>query len=297
MTLKDRLIKVAEAFYGCESGDAQQKMIVSLYNQISPLPRGYKLKDSDPWCAAFVSACAYVVGILDKVYPECGAQEMWNKYPASQRCQEHGKQAERGDILFYDWNADGRIDHVGIVLLRLEDALQVIEGNFGGKCDIRFITDDAPEIYGIVKPNWEEASDKVAFVNCDTLNLRDAPSMEAEVVLEMSYGDMVEITSTTEGWSRVKYLRTDGSSVVGYCGSEYLSNEIPPLEGETTTAVYLRKGAGTNYKIICVLPAKTKFYYSGDREMVGSSVWERITTAEDSPKTGWLNLKFTKETL
>ena len=54
MTLRDRFIKVAEAFYGCQTGDEQQTMIVELYNQIKPLPRGYKLKAGDPWCAAFV---------------------------------------------------------------------------------------------------------------------------------------------------------------------------------------------------------------------------------------------------
>lgn len=301
MTLKDRLIKVTEAFYGCETGDAQQKMIVSLYNQINPLPRGYRLKDGDAWCAAFVSACSYVVGALDRVFPECGAHEMWNKYPDCQRNREHGKQAERGDILFYDWDADGRIDHVGIVLERLEDALQVIEGNFGGKCDIRFVTEEAPEIYGTVRPEWREGDVEFAFVDCDSLNLREAPSMDAKIIDTMDYTEMVEVLSSADGWTKVRLwsfsMSNGDGDIEGYCGSGYLSKEYPPIEGETTTAVYLREGAGTGHKIICVLPAKTSFNYSGDREMVGSSVWERISTRGEQPKTGWVNLKFTRKTL
>lgn len=296
MTLKDRVIKTAEAFYQCKTGDPQQRMIVALYNQIAPLPRGYRLKEHDAWCAAFVSVCAYVVGASGIVYPECGAHEMWNRYPDSRRCREHGKQAERGDLLFYDWNGDGRIDHVGIVLDRQEDLLRVIEGNFDNSCGIRFVTENEQCIYGSCRPDYGDTMDAVMFVDCDELNLRRAPSMDAEVLSIMHYGDLVEVLATTEGWARVEWSGAGGMES-GYCGSGYLSESCPPTEGETTTAVYLRPAAGTGCKPIAVLPAGTRFYYTGDREIVGSSVWERIVLPEDPDKEGWINTRFARATL
>ena len=293
MTLKDRFIKVAEAFYGCQTGDEQQQMIVELYNQIKPLPRGYKLKAGDPWCAAFVSACSYVVAALDYVLPECGAQEMYYAYPEG-RTARTGKPAERGDLLFYDWNHDGRADHVGIVLENMSGYLEVIEGNFGGACQIRHIKNDDQDIYGTARPFWGESDERVKWVDCDLLNLRADPSMDAEVILEMCYGDPVTVAAESDGWSLVTYTDPKLGKKNGYCGSGYLADSAPPILGETTTAVYLRADAGTDSKAIAVLPAGTSIFYTGDRQLIGSAIWERVTVDEPSERSGWLNRKYTR---
>lgn len=294
MNLKDAYIKILEGFYGCQTGDGRQKMIVQLYNQISPLPRGYRLKATDPWCAAFVSAAAYVIGVQPEIIrPECGAHEMWMKYPQDLRTRGCAD-AKRGDLIFYDWNQDGRIDHVGVVIERLEDCLQVLEGNFSGKCDIRHITVQNPAVYGSISPDW--GSDEVfVYVDCDELNLRADPSMDAKILVEMSYGDILVKDAEADGWAKVSWLRrNDGQVYNGYCGAGYLSDTVPPVAGETITAVYLRENAGSDSKAVAVLPSRTEFFYSGDRQLVGSSVWERITTDEDPEKTGWLNTKFVR---
>ena len=293
MTLKDAYIKVLEGFYGCETGDGRQQMIVQLYNQIQPLPRGYKLKAGDPWCAAYVSACAYVVGVQPEIIkPECGAHEMFQKYMETQR-DKGGAEAERGDLVFYDWNSDGRIDHVGVCTERLEDTLQIIEGNFSGKCQIRHIKAADPVIYGIVRPEWE-TDDRYVYVDCDVLNLRQEPSMDAPISAEMEYGDILTLKSETDGWAFVEWLRNDGKFLEGYCGAGYLSKTVPPVMGETTTAVYLRAYPGVTQRAVAILPAETAFFYSGDRAMVGSSVWERITTdvVDKDEKTGWINTRY-----
>ena len=293
MTLKDRFIKVAEAFYGCQTGDDQQKMIVELYNQIQPLPRGYRLKESDPWCAAFVSACAYVVAALEEVPAECGAQEMYNSFPEGHTART-GKTAERGDLLFYDWNHDGRADHVGIVLEDMSGYLEVIEGNFGGACQIRHLKNDDPDIYGTARPFWEQPDERIKWVDCDVLNLREDPSMDAEVILEMCYGDPVTVSAESDGWSLVTYTDPKLGKKNGYCGSGYLADSAPPVLGETTTAVYLRADAGTDSKAIAVLPAGTSVWYSGDRQLIGSAIWERVTVDEPGERSGCLNRKYTR---
>lgn len=286
------LIHAAEAFLDAETGSARHANIVKFYNEIAPLPRGYRLKASDAWCAAFVSAVGYIVALVpDVIRPECGAHEMYNAYPAGQRSRG-GSNAKRGDLIFYDWNEDGRIDHVGICTfgadtIEEETYLSVIEGNCENTVKYRYIKASDPAIYGTVRPEYGDTT-SILYVNCDSLNLRQGPSMDASVKAVMSYGEYVTAYgSDVDGWKYVEYDDKDG-----YCGADYLSSTPPPEIGHTTTALNLRKVAAG--KIIRVLPAGTEFHYTGDREAAGGGTWERVYIPS-MDISGWLNLKYTKE--
>ena len=287
----DYLICAAQAFRGAETGSDRHSNIVKFYNEITPLPRGYRLKANDAWCAAFVSAVGYIVALVpDVIRPECGAHEMYNAYPAGQRSRG-GSDAKRGDLIFYDWNGDGRIDHVGICTYGAdvdgEPTLTVIEGNCENTVKYRYIKASDPAIYGIARPEYGDTTN-IVFVACDSLNLRQGPSMDANVIAEMSYGEYATAYgSEVDGWQFVAYDDKEG-----YCGADYLSSTPPPEIGHTTTALNLRKVAAG--RIIRVLPAGTEFHYTGDREAVGGGNWERVYIPS-MDISGWLNLKYTKE--
>lgn len=288
----DYIISIAEGFRDCRTGDSRHKMIVRLYNQIDPLPRRYRLKETDAWCAAFVSACSYVVGMLDVVKPECGAHEMFMSYPGEQRHYD-GAGAKRGDLLFFDWNGDRRIDHVGFVLDALEGSrtvLVTLEGNTDGKVDSRSIYADDPVIFGYVRPAYADGDYTFRFVDCDVLNLRSGPSMDAEIVAELPYAERVEVDGEMEGWAHTRWEK-----MTGYCGASWLSDTCPPLTGETTTAVYLRKGPGSDTKILKVLPAGTIVHYTGDREVVASTIWERVYVDEKEDLEGWVAGRYIRD--
>ena len=285
------LIHAAEAFLDAETGSARHANLVKFYNEITPLPRGYRLKANDAWCAAFVSAVGYIVALVpDVIRPECGAHEMFNAYPTEQRSRG-GSSAKRGDLVFYDWNGDGRVDHVGICTscteVGGEQILSVIEGNCENTVKYRYIKASDPAIYGIARPEYGEATD-IVFITCDSLNLRQGPSMDAPVILVMSYGEYATAYgSEVDGWQFVAY-----DDKKGYCGADYLSSTPPPEIGHTTTALNLRRTAAG--RIIRVLPAGTEFHYTGDREAVGGGTWERVYVPS-MDISGWLNLKYTKE--
>lgn len=287
-TMIDAYISVAEGYIGAETGSGRQRRIVEFYNQISPLPRGYRLKYTDAWCAAFVSAVGYMLDLTPAVIrPECGAHEMFTGYAASQR-RRGGSGCQRGDLLFYDWNSDGRIDHVGIVTFATDETLQVLEGNKDGSCGYRYIKSSEPAIYGSVTPAWESGSSVKKYVDTDSLNLREAPSMEAKILDVMIYGAEVEVLDEVEGWAAIRYYEAEG-----YAGASYLSEEKPPATGKILTALYLREGPGTDKRAIMVLPSGTVFHYTGDREVVGSSVWERIFVDRGEDGTvGWINRRY-----
>ena len=39
-----------------------------------------------------------------------------------------------GDLVFFDWNQDGELDHVGIVTAVVNDLLFTVEGNSSDRC-------------------------------------------------------------------------------------------------------------------------------------------------------------------
>ena len=55
MSKREAFVAKALEYHGYNEADGSHRIIVDLYNGIKPLPVGYKLSYSDPWCAAFVS--------------------------------------------------------------------------------------------------------------------------------------------------------------------------------------------------------------------------------------------------
>lgn len=138
MTANDarkRLVEKALTFVGTTEGSLVHKWIIDEYNKINPLPRGYKVKYTDAWCATFVSVCAKMAGMLDIIPAECGCPEMVRKFQASGRWIERDDyRPALGDIAFYDWGHNsgenlGTPAHVGIVTAVYSDSFVVTEGN------------------------------------------------------------------------------------------------------------------------------------------------------------------------
>lgn len=86
-----------------------------------------------PWCAAFVSWCYYMAGFpiqkagLKKGYVGCqyavANLSKWGRLVTVPKCE---------DIVFFDWNGDGKFDHTGIFVKDLGKGLfESIEGNTG----------------------------------------------------------------------------------------------------------------------------------------------------------------------
>ena len=80
------------------------------------------------WCAAFVSV----------VCKESGIDAPWSMSCTAQRTAWQNKglwHTDRdirvGDIVYYDWDASGDCDHVGICTEIGGDTLQITEGNYG----------------------------------------------------------------------------------------------------------------------------------------------------------------------
>ncbi len=88
------------------------------------------------WCACFVSWCADQCGYIDGgVYPKfaiVGDGASWFK--SHHRWAGGGYTPHPGDTIFFDFEGDGELDHVGIVETCDDKTITTIEGNSGDAC-------------------------------------------------------------------------------------------------------------------------------------------------------------------
>lgn len=106
------------------------------------------------WCACFVSWCYGQMGLTEPRFSACQAQGIpW--------FQSHGQWGGRdyaniapGDAIFFDWDLDGRADHVGIVVGTDGSRVYTVEGNSGDACKVRSysLTYECIKGYGLM--NW-----------------------------------------------------------------------------------------------------------------------------------------------
>ena len=91
----------------------------------------YGFKKRVGWCAIFVSWVADQAGLLDKgELPKFASPETAvNWFKMMNQWQEKDYIAKSGDIIFFDWENDNKVDHVGIVEKVENNKVYTIEGN------------------------------------------------------------------------------------------------------------------------------------------------------------------------
>lgn len=96
-----------------------------------PYWRWYGFNERVEWCAVFVSWVANQSGYLQAgVIPKfSGCQTGIDWFKAMGQWQEKGYTPKTGDIIFFDWEVDGKVNHVGIVEKVENGKVYTIEGN------------------------------------------------------------------------------------------------------------------------------------------------------------------------
>ena len=114
---KTDILNVARQYIGCNENDGTHKQIIDIYNSYTPLPRGYKVKYTDNWCAVYVSACAIMAGLANIIPIECSCGNMISLAKQMGIWNEDGNITPNvRDIILYDWDKkDGWPEHVSLV--------------------------------------------------------------------------------------------------------------------------------------------------------------------------------------
>ena len=108
------------------------------------------------WCACFVSWCANECGYIEAgIIPKfslCSDGVDW--FVAQGQWQPNTYEPIAGDIIFFDWGADGTIDHVGIVEYCEDGVVHTVEGNSGDACRQQTYSVGSSSIYGYGLPAY-----------------------------------------------------------------------------------------------------------------------------------------------
>ena len=153
----------AARWLGTKEGSREHRELLSVYNSIRPLPRNYEMQETDPWCAAFVSAAAVLAGAGERYPLECSCSRIVEGAKAMGIwMEEDGYTPRAGDWVLYNWQAKpdgddtGAPDHVGVVIGVEHGEILAVEGNFDNAVKLRSFPVNWEKLRGFVCPKREE---------------------------------------------------------------------------------------------------------------------------------------------
>lgn len=162
--LRQKCALAAAQWLGTKEGSDGHREILAAYNAIRPLPRGYVVKQSDPWCAAFASSCAVQAGVGELLPLECSCSKIIEKARDMEIWVEDDSYVPGiGDWILYNWEAKdtaddtGKPDHVGVVLGVENGEILVAEGNYNNAVGLRKVPVNGRYIRGFVCPGFLDA--------------------------------------------------------------------------------------------------------------------------------------------
>ena len=189
-----KVVDIAVSHLGQKESDGTHRAIIDRYNSQAVLPRGYRVKYTDAWCATFVSAVALESG-FEKIMPtECSCPQMIALYKSIGRWVENDAYTPKpGDIIMYDWqdsgfgDNNGTPDHVGIVVSSSDSGMKIIEGNINNAVGYRYIPVNSRYIRGYCVPDYENVSDDVVVEGCDTMyqKMENVPDWAVDTVKKL----------------------------------------------------------------------------------------------------------------
>lgn len=177
----NELVGYALKWVDAVAGDEKHKFIIDNYNKINPLPRNYKVKYTDAWCATFVSFCFSQLNSLDIFPAECSCNKMISKAISLGIWHEDEDYMPNiGDVIFYDWHDNGigdnkgSADHVGIVYKTTLDSknymFEVVEGNMNNRVGKRTLHKNARYIRGFIIPRYTDSVVDYSVIAKEILN-------------------------------------------------------------------------------------------------------------------------------
>ncbi len=156
------MIDTFSAWMGYNRINGNQNGIIDIYNSITPWPQGYKMRYSDAWCDATITAAAIKTGNVDKIGRECSVPRHIDIFCKLGIWEEDGTITPNpGDIIVYSWRRfrqpnNASASHIGLVVKVENGEITCIEGNRGiGVVDTRTIPVGWGCIRGYARPHYD----------------------------------------------------------------------------------------------------------------------------------------------
>lgn len=147
--------------YVTPTGSGNSRIVEIAASQIgniggAPYWSWYGFSGRVDWCGCFVSWVFNEAGLLGTAIPKFSiAGDGLNWFINNKLFRDRNYIPRSGDLIFFDYNYDGRIEHVGIVDRVENGRVYTIEGNTNGdKCGQNSFAIGHGSIYGYGTPNY-----------------------------------------------------------------------------------------------------------------------------------------------
>lgn len=147
------ILNQAKSYLGVRQGDKRHKALIDKYNEVKPLPVGYKMKYTDDWCAAFVSVIADAANASKLTGRECGVHR-FTKLFKNNGIWLGVVKPKPGDIIVFDWQKNGWMDHIGFVERVNGNQVTTIEGNTSRRVARRTYAYNDWRVNGYARPKY-----------------------------------------------------------------------------------------------------------------------------------------------
>lgn len=179
-------------------GEEGHKKVLDVYNGQCPLPRGYKLQEKDPWCAATVTAVFLMNGY--DAFAECSCHVMIQKAKKlGIWVEEDGYIPSPGDVIMYDWQDTGKgdnvgvADHTGIVIAVSKSKITIREGNKNKSIGNRDVLVNGINIRGYITPVFDDKQTSPKTTTPTTSTSTTKTTIKMPIIKRGSTGKAVKI--------------------------------------------------------------------------------------------------------
>jgi hypothetical protein len=150
---RQQVISIAQSQLGTKEGTNNYTKYGVWYSSYA----GSSVYQHAAWCAMFVSWCGNQAGLSSDVFyyhAYCPSGVSW--YQKKGEWKWKGYAPKMGDIVYYDWNGDKVVDHVGLVESYNSSTgnITTIEGNYSDQVKRRTINYKSSSIFGYASPNY-----------------------------------------------------------------------------------------------------------------------------------------------
>ena len=114
------VVEVAMACVGTKEGSPEHKTIIDIYNGYMDKVRPFKMRMTDPWCAAFVSACYIAAGMGKAIPIECSCFYMKILQKKERYSGIRGGMCQNRGILSFIRCLEKKLSHIPVSLSLLK---------------------------------------------------------------------------------------------------------------------------------------------------------------------------------
>lgn len=308
---REQVAALVNSWVGLKESDGSHKKIIDIYNSYSPIPDGVKMQYNWAWCAATWSAIAIELGYTDIMPIGISCSRLIAKAINMGIWVEDDRYVPKiGDACLYHWadnkqkysvsDCVGAPDHIGTVTYVNESSgyFVVTEGNYSDSVKKRTVDINGCFIRGFICPKYD---DYISKDDDSGLYDLDLTAVAREVIVG-KWGNGIKRKERLEKAGYVyKDVQTEVNRILnGKADKPQLTNTsqiqptskkvaattYPEFSGElprekhlrVTTALYLRNGAGTNKKALCLMPKGTIVSWGGSYSKVGNQNWYYVAT-------------------